>query len=128
MDHRKLDEGRKARRTRTPNAVPRYSKGKLLELSPLLREETLVQLDANMERLRYNIKYLAHKRRTNVTQLCRELHAVGIRVSRKGITIGGNKRSVQLTYLTTMAIALRVPTWVMIHPNIESIWDSLDLD
>ena len=128
MDPTKLTNEQKARRNRKPNAVPRFTKGKSLELSIGIREHTLEQLASNMEHLRFNIKYLAHKRRTNVTQLCRELHAVGIRVSRKGITIGGNKRSVQLTYITTMALALRVPTWLMIHPDIESIWDSLNLD
>jgi len=113
----------KARFTRKPNAVPRFTNGKSFELSPTLRDDVLEHLDSNMALLRYNIKYLAYRRGSNVAQLVRDLAKVGINVSRKGITYGGYKRSVQLTYLTTMSIALRVPTWVMIHPNIESVWD-----
>lgn len=124
----KLGGKKRARFTRKADAVPRFTKGKPFELSQELREETLDQLSINMALLRFNIKYLAHKRGSNVAQLCRDLYKVGINVSRKGITYGGHRRSVQLTYLTTMSLALRVPTWVMIHPNIESIWDSLDLD
>lgn len=124
----KSEQRQRARFTRKPDAVPRFTKGKPFELSLSLRDDTLDQLSCNMAFLRFNIKYLSHKRGSNVAQLVRDLAKVGINVSRKGITYGGYKRSVQLTYLTTMALALRVPTWVMIHPDIESIWDSLNLD
>ena len=124
----KSEQRQRARYTRKADAVPRFTKGKSFALSPNLRDDTLEQLASNMALLRFNIKYLSHKRGSNVAQLCRDLKTVGIKVSREGIVKGGYKRSVQLTYLTTMALALRVPTWVMIHPNIESIWDSLNLD
>lgn len=124
----KRGQRQRARFIRKPDAVPRFTKGKPFTLSKTLRDDTLEQLAVNMALLRFNIKYLSHKRGSNVAQLCRDLTSVGIKISREGIVKGGYKRSVQLTYLTTMALALRVPTWVMIHPDIESIWDSLNLD
>lgn len=128
MDHTKLTNEQKARRTRKPNATPRITKGKPFPLCSNMREVVFLQLALDMEQLRFNIKYLAYKRGSNVAQLCRDLHSVGIRTSRDGIVRGTRRFSVQLQYITTMALALRVPTWVMIHPNIESIWDSLNLD
>ncbi len=124
----KSEHRQRARFIRKPNAVPRFTKGKPFPLCSNMREVVFLQLALDMERLRYNIKYIAHKRGSNVAQLCRDLHSVGIKTSRDGIVRGNRRFSVQLQYITTMALALRVPTWLMIHPDIESIWDSLDLD
>jgi hypothetical protein len=124
----KLARVKRASYTRKPNAVFRISDPKPFSLSMELREQTLERLVGVMSSLRFNIKFVALKRGSNVSQLCRDLHSVGIMVSREGIVRGGGKRSVQLTYVTTMSIALNVPVWVLLHPDIASIWDSLNLD
>lgn len=124
----KLVGKQRASSTRKPNAVRLVIKTISLAQPSNLIELVNEQLPMDMACLRFNIKFIVNKRGSNVFQFCKELHRVGIKVSRGGIVRGGRKRSVHLLYLTTMALALRVPTWVMIHPNIESIWDSLDLD
>lgn len=124
----KLGGKKRASSTRKPNAVPLIIKVKPLVQPPNLRDMVWGYLADDMQLLRNNLKWIIWKRGANVSHFCREMHKVGIMVSRKGITQGGDRFSVQLQYITTMALALRVPTWLMIYPNIESIWDSLDLD
>ncbi len=124
----KLVGRQRSRYIRKPNAVGKIVRTKSLCLNQGFRDSVMLQLGFDMSRLRFNIKFVIHKRQSNVTHFCKELKSVGIKVSRNGIVSGGSQFSVQLMYITTMALALRVPTWLMIHPNIESIWDSLDLD
>ena len=124
----KLARVKRASFTRKVNATRLIFNPKPLQLPPDFREVILEQLSVNMALLRFNIKFVVNKRGSNVTSFCRDLKSAGIFVSRFGIVTGGRKRSVQLTYVTTMALALRVPTWVMIHPDIASVWDSLNLD
>ena len=124
----KRGQGQRARSTRKPNFVPLIINVKPLVQPPNLRDMVWGYLADDMQTLRNNLKWIIWKRGANVSHFCREMHKVGIKVSRKGITQGGDRFSVQLMYITTMALALRVPTWLMIHPDIESIWDSLDLD
>ena len=124
----KLEGRQKASGTRKPNFVPLIIKVKPLVQPPNLRDMVWGYLADDMQLLRNNLKWIIWKRGANVSHFCREMHKVGIMVSRKGITQGGDRFSVQLQYITTMALALRVPTWVMIHPDIASVWDSLNLD
>lgn len=124
----KSEQRQRARFTRKPNAVPLIIQAKPLPQPTNLTELVREQLALDMERLRYNIRFIVHKRGSNLFQFVKEMHKVGIKTSREGIVRGNRRWSVQLLYITTMALALRVPTWLMIHPNIESIWDSLDLD
>lgn len=124
----KSEQTKRAKGNRKPNFVPLIIKVKPLVQPTNLRDMVWDYLADDMQTLRNNLKWIIWKRGANVSHFCREMHKVGIKVSRKGITQGGDRFSVQLMYITTMALALRVPTWLMIHPNIESVWDSLNLD
>ena len=60
-----------------------------------------------------------------MTQVFNELRSHGIMVSRNALLAKDRRSLMGLLYVSTFARVLNVPTWVLLHDNIEAVWDGI---
>ena len=75
-----------------------------------------------------NIKFVVFQRGYSLTRLSDELHRVGIKFSRSSFLqrrkAGWRGRYPSLLMLSTFALILEVPTWMLLSEDIERDWDA----
>lgn len=111
----------KARYTRRKETYPRVKPKNEFRLSPTFYADVLEFAHRDLELFRHNCKYIAYVKRIPFTHLMRELNGLGIRISRETIVGKSVKKHTfpKSLLLSTFALALGVPTWLLLSDNIE---------
>lgn len=113
--------------SRRPAQFPRIASVNSLKLPIDLRSAVDGRTAGDMERLRYNIRFVCFARGYSLTYVINQLKKEGISFHRNSIMYGGRKRSVSTLYLSTWAFVLDVPTWLLLSESIESDCERLGI-
>lgn len=110
----------KARYIRKPNTYKRLPIRNDFGLTDGFVQDAVQRGLDDLSLFRYNVLYVSHHRKIPFTQLIGELNKSGVKVSRTSF-IG---KIVKHTFpksllLSTFALALGVPTWLLLSDNIE---------
>lgn len=71
-----------------------------------------------------NVRWVAWKRGYSLTQVCRELNEHGVKVRRSTLLEKDLRRYPSVLYVSTFARVLGVPTWMLLHPEIEQVFQA----
>lgn len=78
-----------------------------------------------MDIFKENVRWVTWKRGYSLTQVCKELNNHGVKVRRSTLLEKGLRRYPSVLYVSTFARVLNVPTWVLLHDNIEAVWNGI---
>lgn len=78
----------------------------------------------DMHLFKENVKWVCFKRGYSLTQVCRELNAHGVKVRRSTLLERDLRRYPSVLYVSTFARVLGVPTWMLLHPDIEQVFQA----
>ena len=119
---------RKASYIRRPNEFTRIDSQNALELSPTFYNDVFLFAHEDLARFRYNCRFVAHRRSIPFTHLVRALNKVGVKISRTSFLAKDVKHTFPKSLLlSTFALALGVPTWLLLSDNIESDCERLKI-
>lgn len=115
------------KQSRKPAAFPRWASTKRLILPENLRELIVDHIAGDMERMRYNIKFVCFMRGYSLTYAIKCFSEHGIKFDRQSLIYGGRKIAVSLLYLSTWALVLEVPTWLLLSESIQDDCERLGI-
>jgi hypothetical protein len=110
----------KARYTRSKELFPRLSHYNSFTLSDGFIQDAITLGYSDLALFRYNCRYICHRRAYSFNTLMSELNRVGVTISRTSM-LGRNPKNTfpKSLLLSTFALALGVPTWLLLSDNIE---------
>ena len=113
----------------TKRRIPPIKSITTLALPESFRLETYARNKSDLALLRKNIQYITYHRGFSLAYVIREVRKEGIRINREAIVRkeGGRKISVSLLYISTWALILQVPTWLMLSDQIEADCERLGI-
>ena len=86
-------------------------------------QDNFARCRSDLEVFRENVKFVIYMRGYSATQVFRELSRHGIRGCRQSFYSDNLKKSFpSVLYISTFARVLGVPTWMLLHPDIESVF------
>lgn len=126
----KIGKGTKgARYKRTPEIYPRVYTKNEFSLNDDFCDVAVKSAHQDLALFRFNCRYVCHVKKISLTQVIRALNKQGVKISRE--TIMG-KSLLKHTFpksllLSTFALALGVPTWLLLSDNIEADCERLKI-
>lgn len=106
---------------------PAIPSAKALHLPSDLKAQCMERHKADIERMRYNIKYVTWHMGYSLTDVIRKAKSEGVSFNRVAIVMGSKKDNVKLLYISSWALILGVPTWLMLSDNIEADCERLGI-
>lgn len=103
---------------RYPTGKPKHT----LELTGDVIADNNVRCRDDLWTFKENVKWVCFKRGYSLTQVVREMRAHGVRVRRETLFERDLRRYPSAIYISTFARVLGVPTWMLLHPDIESVF------
>ncbi len=111
---------KRARYTRKPNRYKRLPARNDFGLKDGFVQVAVQRGLDDLSLFRHNVLYVSYQRRIPFTQLIGELNRMGVRVSRTSFIGKIVKHSFPKSLLlSTFALALGVPTWILLSEDIE---------
>ena len=119
------NESRKRRAYLFPKCYPKNA----FQLSESFVPSAIERGKSDLALFRYNVQYVCYVKRMPLTQVVSQMNKQGIKIFRGTITMQGLLKHTfpKSLLLSTFALALGVPTWLLLSDNIESDCERLKI-